>query len=50
MSAPTDYTSMPSSMSPPSDLISYARSMHLHTKRQMEAGNIGHNASHEYHD
>ncbi|TRX96287.1 hypothetical protein FHL15_003011 [Xylaria flabelliformis] len=27
-------------MSPPIDLASYSRSMHSHTKRQMEAANI----------
>ncbi|KAI0146331.1 hypothetical protein GGR57DRAFT_478865 [Xylariaceae sp. FL1272] len=32
--------SMPSNMSPPSDLASYSRVMHLHTKRQMEAANM----------
>ncbi|KAG4219351.1 hypothetical protein PC116_g32169 [Phytophthora cactorum] len=32
--------SMPSSIPPPVDLASYARSMHLHTKRQMEAANM----------
>ncbi|KAI1468529.1 uncharacterized protein F4812DRAFT_458960 [Daldinia caldariorum] len=32
--------SMPSSIPSPVDLASYARSMHLHTKRQMEAANM----------
>ncbi|KAI1490422.1 hypothetical protein F5X96DRAFT_669693 [Biscogniauxia mediterranea] len=31
---------MPSSLPPPIDLASYSRSMHLHTKRQMEAANM----------
>ncbi|KAI1398116.1 hypothetical protein F4819DRAFT_469796 [Hypoxylon fuscum] len=32
--------SMPSTLPPPVDLASYARSMHQHTKRQMEAANM----------
>ncbi|KAI2643427.1 hypothetical protein GGS21DRAFT_496313 [Xylaria nigripes] len=31
---------MPANVSPPVDLASYSRSMHSHTKRQMEAANI----------
>ncbi|KAI1075285.1 hypothetical protein F5B20DRAFT_560794 [Whalleya microplaca] len=31
---------MPDSPPPPVDLASYARSMHQHTKRQMEAANM----------
>ncbi|KAI5924138.1 hypothetical protein F4810DRAFT_709856 [Camillea tinctor] len=31
---------MPTSLPPPIDLASYSRSMHLHTKRQMEAANM----------
>ncbi|KAI0199021.1 hypothetical protein F4808DRAFT_433869 [Astrocystis sublimbata] len=41
MSSRGTYTiSLPSNMSPPNDLTSYSRSMHTHTKRQMEAANI----------
>ncbi|KAI0408114.1 hypothetical protein F4802DRAFT_550544 [Xylaria palmicola] len=41
MSSRGSYTiSMPSNMSPPHDLASYSRSMHSHTKRQMEAANM----------
>ncbi|KAI1776163.1 hypothetical protein F4818DRAFT_413262 [Hypoxylon cercidicola] len=41
MSSRSSYTnSMPSSLPPPVDLASYARSMHQHTKRQMEAANM----------
>ncbi|KAI1754472.1 hypothetical protein F4782DRAFT_492625 [Xylaria castorea] len=41
MSSRGTYTiSMPANMSPPIDLASYSRSMHSHTKRQMEAANI----------
>ncbi|KAI3334915.1 hypothetical protein F4824DRAFT_466425 [Ustulina deusta] len=41
MSSRGTYTiSMPANMSPPNDLTSYARSMHSHTKRQMEAANM----------
>ncbi|KAI0434674.1 hypothetical protein F5Y09DRAFT_295351 [Xylaria sp. FL1042] len=41
MSSRGTYTiSMPSNMSPPHDLTSYSRSMHSHTKRQMEAANM----------
>ncbi|KAI1180898.1 hypothetical protein F4777DRAFT_527408 [Nemania sp. FL0916] len=41
MSARGAYTiSMPHNMSPPHDLASYSRSMHSHTKRQMEAANM----------
>ncbi|CAJ2507291.1 Uu.00g084770.m01.CDS01 [Anthostomella pinea] len=29
-----------SSISPPSDLLSYSKTMHMHTKRQMEAANM----------
>ncbi|KAI0119993.1 hypothetical protein GGR51DRAFT_495874, partial [Nemania sp. FL0031] len=32
--------SVPTNMSPPHDLASYSRSMHSHTKRQMEAANM----------
>ncbi|KAI1117319.1 hypothetical protein F5Y14DRAFT_403967 [Nemania sp. NC0429] len=32
--------SIPNNMSPPHDLTSYSRSMHSHTKRQMEAANM----------
>ncbi|KAI1310093.1 hypothetical protein F5Y03DRAFT_49543 [Xylaria venustula] len=41
MSSRGAYTiSMPANMSPPHDLTSYSRSMHSHTKRQMEAANM----------
>ncbi|KAI0801711.1 hypothetical protein GGR55DRAFT_667658 [Xylaria sp. FL0064] len=41
MSSRGTYTiSMPANMSPPHDLKSYSRSMHSHTKRQMEAANM----------
>ncbi|KAI1765617.1 hypothetical protein GGR53DRAFT_489745 [Hypoxylon sp. FL1150] len=42
MSSRNSYTSisMPTSLPPPVDLASYARSMHQHTKRQMEAANM----------
>ncbi|KAI3323174.1 hypothetical protein HD806DRAFT_498292 [Xylariaceae sp. AK1471] len=41
MSPRSTYTiSMPANMSPPNDLTSYSRSMHMHTKRQMEAANM----------
>ncbi|KAI1188807.1 hypothetical protein F5B17DRAFT_393893 [Nemania serpens] len=41
MSARGTYNiSIPNNMSPPHDLTSYSRSMHSHTKRQMEAANI----------
>jgi hypothetical protein len=41
MSPRSTYTiSMPSNMPPCSDLASYSRTMHMHTKRQMEAANM----------
>ncbi|KAI0167009.1 hypothetical protein GGR52DRAFT_574972 [Hypoxylon sp. FL1284] len=41
MSSRSTYTiSMPATLPPPVDLASYARSMHQHTKRQMEAANM----------
>ncbi|GAW12579.1 hypothetical protein ANO14919_019490 [Xylariales sp. No.14919] len=41
MSSRGTYTiSMPTNMSPPNDLASYSRSMHSHTKKQMEAANM----------
>ncbi|KAH8162535.1 hypothetical protein CIB48_g5697 [Xylaria polymorpha] len=41
MSSHGAYTiAMPATMSPPNDLTSYSRSMHSHTKRQMEAANL----------
>ncbi|OTA92285.1 hypothetical protein M434DRAFT_396527, partial [Hypoxylon sp. CO27-5] len=41
MSSRNSYTiSMPASLPPPVDLASYSRSMHQHTKRQMEAANM----------
>ncbi|KAI1214992.1 uncharacterized protein F4807DRAFT_16671 [Annulohypoxylon truncatum] len=41
MSSRSSYNmSMPASLPPPVDLLSYARSMHQHTKRQMEAANM----------
>ncbi|KAI8633177.1 hypothetical protein F5Y19DRAFT_416982 [Xylariaceae sp. FL1651] len=41
MSSRNTYTiSMPSNLPPPHDLTTYSRSMHLHTKRQMEAANM----------
>ncbi|KAI0446654.1 hypothetical protein F4803DRAFT_476246 [Xylaria telfairii] len=47
MSSHGAYTiSMPANMSPPHDLASYSRSMHSHTKRQMEAANIS-SSSHQ---
>ncbi|GAW25409.1 hypothetical protein SAMD00023353_0600530 [Rosellinia necatrix] len=41
MSSQGAYTiSIPVNMTPPFDLASYSRSMHSHTKRQMEAANM----------
>ncbi|KAI6090795.1 hypothetical protein F4821DRAFT_227882, partial [Hypoxylon rubiginosum] len=41
MSSRSSYTTaMPGSLPPPVDLATYARSMHQHTKRQMEAANM----------